>query len=182
MEIRRDINPKDLLRPVVAGILLFANTLPAFAGGDSENPQINTTVRCSDKPAYGLIDIGPHAEVNVNATNLNSVATQLEGGAWLYIGKIHSASQDPYEARGYRVVGYNSDSDSFAANMDGFINSIRGQDVTSDDEVKPITFNPGDVIGVMLRRGPYTENLPYTDMVAQVEVEVPVCTAEDSGN
>ncbi len=184
--LRPSINPKNVLRTVFAGAIGLAS-FPGIAMAGGGPAEIRINVNCSDRPAYGMIEMGPHATVYVNARNLNAVPGANPGdGIWLYVGKTYAASEDPREARGMRVVGFNSDANSMTAYMDGFINSIRGQDASVNEEgnpeVQPITFNPHDRVRIALRRGPYTDGLPAdTVEIVNAEFPIPGCTAPVAG-
>ncbi len=182
----RGINPKNLLRVAAAGALALT-TLPSNVQAGGGPAEIRIDVSCSDRPAYGSINMGPHAAIYLDARNLRAIpGAQPDDGMWLYIGKPYAASGDPTEARGSRVVGFNGDPNAFTAYMDGFINSIRGQDIVTDEdgnqEVRPITFNPNDEVSIALRRGPYTLGLPMdTVQIAKVVLPIPDCAPISKG-
>lgn len=186
MEILRGVLPKDIVSRTrdaslrIGAALALATALrsvtPLPVAADSD-PQLDVTVSCSNRPAYGLNDIGPHAVIYVNAAHLNSIATRLQGGTWLYVRREYSGSTDPNDASGYRIVGYSSDPDSFTANMDGYMNSIRNQDQSPDGQ-NPFKFNPGDVIGIMVRRGAFTERTPVTEYLISTVVPIPNCAEQ----
>lgn len=176
MEIPKPIDPKYLKRalPASLGMVALMALFGVVNSRAEADPLLSLTGTCSSDPAYGMLDLGPHAIIYLNAQNLGSIRPEVPGGTWAYVGK---------ESQGFRVFGFSQDRDSFTANMDGFINSIRGQDAGENGTVAPITFNQGDEVIVMLRRGPYDElNLPYTEYLIQGStiVDCETSTSEDN--
>lgn len=176
MEFLKPVDPKYLKRavPIAMGMAALMTILGVVNSRAQENPSLSLTITCSDSPTYGVLDLGPHAEIYFNARNLGSLRPDVPGGIWAYVGK---------EGQGFRVFGYGQDRDSFTANLDGFIHSIRNQDVREDGTYAPTTFNKGDEVSIMLRRGPYDElNLPYTEYLIQGSaiVDCETDTSEDN--
>lgn len=142
---------------------------------EQKKAQLDIDITCSTAPAYGMLDMGLHGQISVEGKNLSQLKTRLNGGTWLYVGKTDALF--PAEDIEPTPVGYSSDSDSFTANMDGFINPIRD----FEPRVKPITFRPGDKVRIILKRGPYTQYLPEAEQL--IEWTIPIdCSPRSEKN
>lgn len=108
MEFRPHLSMKDIT--MLTSTALFAVSLPIAC---VRGPEMRVQVTCSEKPAYGVVNLGPysHGIITVEGRNLGGIA-------WLSVGKKGSSLM---------TVAYGVN--NFDKTIDGFARSIRAEGI-----------------------------------------------------